>query len=290
MADITINLLKSKSAVLQYNGITIISDNNYKVIAGEQKATTFKLVYDKTKYADYSLSIDMVNAAGYGKTLTQADIVNDKFTLPVGMAVAGYMKMSVSATKNDDSEIIVKWELIKIKVWETTPDWKQDVDKRGRYVTNAQFDMLVNKVNKIPDALYFETEADFQEYLSTGFAPNQPDLDTVAGGTTFYIIETGVPDYWWDDKNHVAYELEVVNETLELGEVETLEPDEEAYAEDVTGAPHHVWKLGIPRGEKGEKGEKGENGGLNAATMAELKAYIDNALKTGITDILNTPV
>lgn len=35
---------------------------------------------------------------------------------------------------------------------------------------------------------------------------------------------------------------------------------------------------------------QGENGGLNAATMAELKAYIDNALKTGITDILATPV
>lgn len=35
---------------------------------------------------------------------------------------------------------------------------------------------------------------------------------------------------------------------------------------------------------------QGENGGLNPATMAELKAYIDNALKTGITDILNTPI
>lgn len=223
MADITINLTDEKSAVLSHNGIFLVDmqSNNYKVIAGEQLATSFELVYDKAKYADYTFTVEIVNAAGKGVIITEGtnpltDIVDGVFFFPIGAAVQGYAKMTVTATNNSNTDQIAKWELIKIKVWETNPNWKEHIDP-ATYVTQAQFKLLSNKVSKKPDTLKFETEEDFKEYLRLGEMAGYPNVKTLADGTIFNIIEEGIPDYWWDATNQIAYEWEAASTGGESG-------------------------------------------------------------------------
>ena len=48
--------------------------------------------------------------------------------------------------------------------------------------------------------------------------------------------------------------------TIQVGEVETLEPDEAAYVENVGDEVNAVFDFGIPKGEKGDTGETGEKG------------------------------
>jgi hypothetical protein len=53
------------------------------------------------------------------------------------------------------------------------------------------------------------------------------------------------------------------NATIEIGNVESLEPSESATVENVGTATHAILDWGIPRGEKGDKGDKGDPG-INA--------------------------
>lgn len=152
MADITINLTNEKSSVLSHNGIFLVDmqSNNYKVIAGEQLATSFELVYDKEKYKNYTFSVEIVNAANRGIIITQGtnpqtDIVNNVFLFPIGAAVQGYAQMTVSAVNKANINEIVKWSVIKIKVWETNPNWKEHIDPSNPYVTQEQLATVVEE-------------------------------------------------------------------------------------------------------------------------------------------------
>lgn len=47
---------------------------------------------------------------------------------------------------------------------------------------------------------------------------------------------------------------------MQIGEVETLPPDSNAYVENVGTERNQIWNMGIPRGYDGAKGDKGDKG------------------------------
>lgn len=55
---------------------------------------------------------------------------------------------------------------------------------------------------------------------------------------------------------------------ITIGEVETLEPDAEAYATMTGTSTQPVLNLGLVKGEKGDQGEKGDPGTLNSVTAS----------------------
>lgn len=255
MGLIELKLSDNKAVTAMVDNYPAAYEGGYRVIAGEQNATKFRLVYGE-KYADYAFSVDMVNSFGYGMRLEQTDIVGDEFVLPTGMATAGYGLIGISAVDKNNPQTVIKWENVKIKVWNSIPDWKNHIGK-NQYATVAQFDMLLNKINGVATSLYFDTLEDFQSYVRDGVFEGKPNINEIAGGTTFYIIEQGVPDYWWDDENKIAYELETKHETLSVGNTTTLPAGSSATVTDRTGSPNHIFDFAIPQGIQGGTGAQG---------------------------------
>ena len=68
---------------------------------------------------------------------------------------------------------------------------------------------------------------------------------------------------------------------ISIGEVETLDPDEEATATMTGTASRPVLNLGIVRGQKGDKGDKGDAGALNSVT-----ATVDANVGTPSVDVV----
>ena len=128
---IELNLLENKSIVATMQGYPLGNENSYKIIAGEKNATIFKVVSIPNQYADKSFTIEMVNAKGYGIEETPiVSITNYEFSLPVGMAVAGYAYILFRAKYTENGkEVVVPFQPLKIKVWNTLPEWKDNVSK-----------------------------------------------------------------------------------------------------------------------------------------------------------------
>ena len=122
MADITINLLSSKNSVPTVNDISLqLNQNQFYIVAGEENATTFEISYD-SKFSGYDFFVEMVNSKGYG--IPKAQIIDNEFILPAGMAVAGYGQISITAEKNDEKVVFMP---IKVPVQNTIPDWKEEI-------------------------------------------------------------------------------------------------------------------------------------------------------------------
>lgn len=112
---IDLYLLENRSITAKVNGYPIDNQNGYKIIAGEENATQFKIASIPEKYEYYTLTVEMVNSRGYG--IEETEIKDKMFTLPVGMAVAGYGEIQIRAKRTiDDEEINVPFYLIKVKV------------------------------------------------------------------------------------------------------------------------------------------------------------------------------
>lgn len=128
---IELNLLDNKSIVAKKQGIPLANENSYKIIAGEENATIFKVVSIPNQYKDKSFTIEMVNAKGYGIAEAPiADINNYEFYLPVGMAVAGYSYILFRCKYTENrKDVVVPFQPLKVKVWNTIPEWKE-------YITN----------------------------------------------------------------------------------------------------------------------------------------------------------
>lgn len=70
---------------------------------------------------------------------------------------------------------------------------------------------------------------------------------------------------------------------VEVDRVETLQPGQQAYVEDVGYPPIAKLRFGIPRGEKGEKGDKGDSANLAWTKVLEVNAsssstYVDSSV------------
>lgn len=128
---IELNLLENKSIVATMQGYHLGNENSYKIIAGEENATIFKVVSMPYQYAGKSFTIEMVNAKGYGIEETPiGNIASYEFSLPVGMAVAGYAYVLFRAKYTENGkEVVVPFQPLKIKVWNTIPEWKDNVSK-----------------------------------------------------------------------------------------------------------------------------------------------------------------
>ena len=144
MADITIHLMKSKNAVPTVEGLSLtLNQNQFYIVAGEENATTFEIEYP-SDYAGYDFFVKMVNAAGYGISRTKLEnnseadwVISDKeFYLPLGMAVAGYSQISITA--EDGNKTSVVFMPIKVPVQNTIPDWKYGIDEDASvYISNG---------------------------------------------------------------------------------------------------------------------------------------------------------
>lgn len=133
---IELNLLSNKSIVATMQGIPLANENSYKIIAGEENATIFKVVSVPNQYKDKNFTIEMVNAKNYGINETQIkNISNYEFSLPVGMAVAGYSYILFRCKYTENGkQVVVPFQPLKVKVWNTIPQWQDYVDK----TTNAK--------------------------------------------------------------------------------------------------------------------------------------------------------
>lgn len=129
---IELNLLENKSIVATMQGYPLGNENSYKIIAGEGNSTKFIVKSIPNQYANARLTVEMVNSQGLGiaeRELSEieVDLVSYKgFILPVGMAVAGYGYVSIKAYIGDE---VAVFQPLKLKVWNTIPQWQDYVDK-----------------------------------------------------------------------------------------------------------------------------------------------------------------
>lgn len=116
---VEIYLLDNKMSYAMWNGDYIDYESSYKIIAGELNATKFTLASVPAMYAECEFTITGYNA---GKKVVQFDPVNKggEFGLPIGMAIAGYSSLVLECTKGEERVI---WSPIKLKIWNTEPDW-----------------------------------------------------------------------------------------------------------------------------------------------------------------------
>jgi len=124
MAGISVNLLRNKQ-----NTIENIED--YKVIAGENNATTV-LVHFPEEYENYSKRVDFKNIRkekwtiglytpedenmSYGSSF---DKLNFAFTIPDAVSVNGELQMQFVAYLADGTDTVVPFQIIKIEVEES---------------------------------------------------------------------------------------------------------------------------------------------------------------------------
>ena len=166
---ITINLLENHSSVVNYRQVSIENRGNYYVVAGEDNATVFYVNVPATM-TDYTYTVEMVNAKGYG--VDPFILGEDKtFTLPKGMCVAGYGQISITATKDDEH---IVWLPIKVKVWETLPEWEQNISKQAQFATSAELQAVAGKVDAVEQSV---TELDEKVNTEIDTALKQVEAD-----------------------------------------------------------------------------------------------------------------
>lgn len=134
---INLRLLDNKNIIAELNGIPLANENSYKIIAGEENATIFNIKSKPAKYQDARYTVEMVNSQGYG--IAETDIDNS-FVLPIGMAVAGYGYIQIRAYLGEEK---VPFMTLKVKIWNTLPNWKENVSEESvdltDYVKNTDY-------------------------------------------------------------------------------------------------------------------------------------------------------
>ena len=129
---INLRLLDNKNIIAELNGIPLAQENSYRIIAGEENATQFVIASKPTQYEMARYTVEMVNSQGYGIEETNITANTEgklQFDLPIGMAVAGYGWVQIRAyqTNQEGKEEKVPFMTLKIKVWNTLPNWKDYV-------------------------------------------------------------------------------------------------------------------------------------------------------------------
>lgn len=120
MNTIQLKLLENKTIIAYWNNQAITYEGGYRIVAGEENATIFEISSVPKQYEHAYISIEMVNSQSL-LINPPVQIVDNQFTLPLGMAVAGYGYILFTITT---AEEVVKWVPLKVKIWDTLPDWE----------------------------------------------------------------------------------------------------------------------------------------------------------------------
>lgn len=157
---INLRLLDNKNIVAELNGIPLAQENSYKIIAGEENATIFKIISKPNQYKSAQYTVEMVNSQGYGvevgnlveKNPNEYIIENDEFILPTGMAVAGYGWVQIRAyqTNEQGKEEKVPFMTFKVKVWNTLPNWKDHISEGSGGEVNITIDSELSNTSTNP--------------------------------------------------------------------------------------------------------------------------------------------
>lgn len=140
MATINLFLLENRKIKAEMDNIPLANDNSYMIIAGEENATDFAILSKPPQLEFAEFTVEMVNSQGYG--VEETTIINNTFTLPIGMAVAGYGQILIRAyTTINGEQSVIPFEVLKIKVWKTLSEWEENVAPKGtagdtRYTTS----------------------------------------------------------------------------------------------------------------------------------------------------------
>lgn len=129
---IQIYLMDNRSVQAKFNGRPTSYEGGINIVEGESNATQFEIVSIPARLASshYSISIKLTNA--YGAEVPSPKLSENKFILPIGMAVAGYGQIGFSIQAYNESSngayIVetLKFVPLKIKVANTSPDWKNN--------------------------------------------------------------------------------------------------------------------------------------------------------------------
>lgn len=120
---IQLKLLENKTIVPYVNGYPYSYEGGYRIIAGEENATEFEISSVPKQYENATFSVRLINSRGY--QVPNPVITNNKFILPVGMAVAGYGQILISAKLGSET---VVWSPLYVKIWDTDPNWKSNAN------------------------------------------------------------------------------------------------------------------------------------------------------------------
>lgn len=119
---IQLYLLENKSIQAKVNGYPYTYEGGYNIVAGDKNVTEFEIASIPPQYMGWSISLEMTNALK--KTVEPPDIVNGKFGLPIGMAVAGYGQIIIKAVSGDSEAVFLP---LKIKIANTDANWQSGV-------------------------------------------------------------------------------------------------------------------------------------------------------------------
>ena len=149
MNTIQLNLLETKQIAAYINGYSYALEGGYRIVAGEQGATEFQITSVPQQYQSATFTVQLINSH---KQLVKTELqvnLNGKFTLPAGMAIAGYGQMLIwcdithqSPTYEIEVEKVI-WTPLKLKIWNTRPDWQSD--------TITLTDEILERLNQAED-------------------------------------------------------------------------------------------------------------------------------------------
>lgn len=170
MNTIQLNLLDNKTIAAYVNGYSYAYEGGYHIIAGEQNATRFEIVSVPQQYKDATFSIEAINAR---RKVVDIKLEDNAFILPAGMAVAGYGQLLISCVymHRVDGEYIeenVFWLPLKLKVWNTRPDWEEN----SISITQETLDRLkqaesdINELQEKIENINFEASGGAQELIA----------------------------------------------------------------------------------------------------------------------------
>ena len=134
---IQLRLLDNKQIKIDMRGISLGSENSYRIISGEENSTQFEIISKPTQYAEYDFYVLFLNTKmqkcplkddeGESVVGEAGDLLyGNTFTLPLGMAVKGYGVMTIYA-KNQDEKAV--WQSQPLKIWETFEHYQDYVAK-----------------------------------------------------------------------------------------------------------------------------------------------------------------
>lgn len=119
---IQLYLLENKSVQAKVNGYPYSYEGGYNIVAGDRNVTEFEIASIPPQYTNYTLSLEMTNALK--KAVEPPEIIDGKFGLPIGMAVAGYGQIVIKATKGDSEAVFLP---LKIKIANTDANWQSGI-------------------------------------------------------------------------------------------------------------------------------------------------------------------
>ena len=219
---IQLKLLDTKRVECYINGYPYAYEGGYRIVAGEENATKFKISSVPTQYENATFSILLKNAANRSVDSITDLKSGDIFTLPAEMAqIPGYGSMVIVATLTTDGETeTVVWTPVKLKIWSTNNDYNTGVVyidvifEVGEVETlPAGSDAYVENVGtKTNPILNFGIPAGYNAYIMTevheqayAVEENQTFTVDIANFNTTPSEEEYFIGFVYDTENEVSY-------------------------------------------------------------------------------------